>query len=473
MEDILASIRKIIADDSDPVPLDGPTAAGAPDALRPAPVPVPVDAAPLELTEMADQADADALDIEALLSDIQVAEPETPPAVTPADDPGGVPQFTSASPAPGLDDELSIPETPVEAAAPAPAASDSADDDVDRLMSELLTEMEELPTGVMATPPAEAETQVVETHAVEDVTTHVTLDAGSDDELDLVKSLMADLTDEDETEAPDMLAVESTVAAEGALDIDVADSIEAPEVDILDSILDMTLADEVATGPDDAQTALVTPDMAEVEQSATTVEAAQSVTVETVIQDVTVETDMAETDPAPSLSDIAAAAEEDVAGEFVVSQADTDIDEPSPDDADVADAVAMLSGEHDSEVADTVDADAEADAVLPDPALSGDTSPETLQSTPDDTPELETSMPRAVRSDAILDDVTEEATMTAFAQLNQAVEDKAILSERGPRIGDLVQDALKPMLKEWLDENLQAIVERAVAKEVKRLSSGK
>ena len=82
-------------------------------------------------------------------------------------------------------------------------------------------------------------------------------------------------------------------------------------------------------------------------------------------------------------------------------------------------------------------------------------------------------MPRAVRSDAILDDVTEEATMSAFAQLNQVVEDKAILSERGPRVGDLVQEALKPMLKEWLDENLQGIVERAVAKEVKRIATGK
>jgi cell pole-organizing protein PopZ len=82
-------------------------------------------------------------------------------------------------------------------------------------------------------------------------------------------------------------------------------------------------------------------------------------------------------------------------------------------------------------------------------------------------------MQSALRSDAILDDVTESATMSAFAELNQVVEDKAILSERGPRIGDLVQDALKPMLKEWLDENIQGIVERAVAKEVKRIATGK
>ena len=86
----------------------------------------------------------------------------------------------------------------------------------------------------------------------------------------------------------------------------------------------------------------------------------------------------------------------------------------------------------------------------------------------------ETSMPvKAVQTDAILDEVTETAAAGAFAELNQVVEEKAVFNESGPRIGDLVQDALRPMLKEWLDANLKGIVERAVAKEVKRISSGK
>jgi len=48
-----------------------------------------------------------------------------------------------------------------------------------------------------------------------------------------------------------------------------------------------------------------------------------------------------------------------------------------------------------------------------------------------------------------------------------------VKAERGDRIGDLVMEALQPMLKEWLDANLKGIVERAVTKEVKRISSGK
>jgi len=86
-----------------------------------------------------------------------------------------------------------------------------------------------------------------------------------------------------------------------------------------------------------------------------------------------------------------------------------------------------------------------------------------------------TDMPRAAakNTDIIMDDVTETATASVFAELNQVVEEKAIVAERGDRIGDLVMEALRPMLKDWLDANLKGIVERAVAKEVKRISSGK
>jgi len=82
-------------------------------------------------------------------------------------------------------------------------------------------------------------------------------------------------------------------------------------------------------------------------------------------------------------------------------------------------------------------------------------------------------MPSPARKNAIINEVTEEAASGAFAELSQAVEDQAVFTESGPRIGDIVQDALRPMLQEWLDKNLKSIVERAVTKEVKRISSGK
>ena len=84
-----------------------------------------------------------------------------------------------------------------------------------------------------------------------------------------------------------------------------------------------------------------------------------------------------------------------------------------------------------------------------------------------------TSRKSAKKTDAIIDEVTESATAGAFASLSTVVEEKAVTAERGDRIGDLVMEALQPMLKEWLDANLKGIVERAVTKEVKRISSGK
>ena len=102
-----------------------------------------------------------------------------------------------------------------------------------------------------------------------------------------------------------------------------------------------------------------------------------------------------------------------------------------------------------------------------------DTASETVH-TQIETSQTETEdMAGKTARDTILDEVTETATASAFASLNQVVEEKAVVAERGDRIGDLVTEALQPMLKEWLDKNLKGIVERAVTKEVKRISSGK
>lgn len=98
-----------------------------------------------------------------------------------------------------------------------------------------------------------------------------------------------------------------------------------------------------------------------------------------------------------------------------------------------------------------------------------------------ETPAEESDMPTAKKSDQLVDqeidqlvdqEIDQEAR-DAFASLTSVVEEQADIRDTGPAIGDLVQAALKPMLKEWLDANLKTIVERAVAKEVKRISSGK
>lgn len=70
------------------------------------------------------------------------------------------------------------------------------------------------------------------------------------------------------------------------------------------------------------------------------------------------------------------------------------------------------------------------------------------------------------------------ATSSAFARLNQAVQDSVpppAATDPGPSVGgqtieDLVKEMLRPMLKEWLDTNLPPMVERYVEREIARLT---
>lgn len=72
------------------------------------------------------------------------------------------------------------------------------------------------------------------------------------------------------------------------------------------------------------------------------------------------------------------------------------------------------------------------------------------------------------------------ATISALARLNQAVQQSVpapaagdpgpSVSAGGRTIEDLVKEMLRPMLKDWLDRNLPAIVERYVEREVVRLT---
>lgn len=90
----------------------------------------------------------------------------------------------------------------------------------------------------------------------------------------------------------------------------------------------------------------------------------------------------------------------------------------------------------------------------------------------------EDHMPRAHKTitrdeDTLLGEDVAEETENAFASLSQAVQEKELAEENGPPIGELVKEALRPMLQEWLDKNLKGMVQRAITKEIKRISSGK
>lgn len=361
-----------------------------------------------------------------------------------------------------------------------------------------------------------------------------------DTDLDLVKSLMADLTDDsflvsdatdgvDGGNAPAPAAVAAAPeAVQAASPHDVRDDMN-DEGDVMDDILAMTLEDEAALRdaenttqdtPEDApdtdemaMDALLLDEMATatplIDSTAISNKAAQDTTGATaskslsqIAADARAEAERVESEDslvADNTADTGANTAVSAAamlaglagGAALVGAATTGTDASQADASDVV-AEPLIEPSHE-EVESLImeGAGMDTDAVVPMEAETPsepEPEPETTTlatealDTDDTNINIETEsfeethpMPKAAKqpSDAILDEVTEIATASVFASLNSVVEEKAIVAERGDRIGDLVQEALRPMLKDWLDANLKGIVERAVAKEVKRISSGK
>jgi len=80
------------------------------------------------------------------------------------------------------------------------------------------------------------------------------------------------------------------------------------------------------------------------------------------------------------------------------------------------------------------------------------------------------SAPRAPETNTSDDaSLTETATADAAASALSRLASKMDVSG-GSTLEDLVRELLKPMLKQWLDENLPAIVEEKVEAEVQRIA---
>ena len=74
--------------------------------------------------------------------------------------------------------------------------------------------------------------------------------------------------------------------------------------------------------------------------------------------------------------------------------------------------------------------------------------------------------------DALVGESASASAASAFAGLATtfATPDPLAASGVGQTVDDLARQLLRPMLKEWLDANLQTIVEKAVTKEVERIA---
>ena len=275
----------------------------------------------------------------------------------------------------------------------------------------------------------------------------------SDDaDIDLVKSLMADLTDTSFMDSDDIGPDVDMTLDEAAHFVEATDEAADEQDAVLDDILNLAMDDEIATtqiiddpdgGLDDIARAIAEPQADSGPNILLDIAAAAEADAEWVqVKMKEVEADSEDVDADElAIPEVEEPSTDDIIDELMDFGDDTEVEEPTAEImAEVEDSLAQTE--------ETFD--------------------------PVEIKEEVADMPKAAASDdTILDEITETAASDAFAELSQVVEEKTSAKAAGPHIGDLVQEALKPMLKEWLDENLKDIVERAVTKEVKRISSRK
>jgi hypothetical protein len=83
-----------------------------------------------------------------------------------------------------------------------------------------------------------------------------------------------------------------------------------------------------------------------------------------------------------------------------------------------------------------------------------------------------TGTPTEYMDNNLVSDPTADVTTAAFSALAGAVSDAkgVALGRTHQTLEELVRDLLRPMLKEWLDANLEPIVARAVEREITKLA---
>lgn len=80
--------------------------------------------------------------------------------------------------------------------------------------------------------------------------------------------------------------------------------------------------------------------------------------------------------------------------------------------------------------------------------------------------------PASESVEAIVSETATAATASALGELTRVMDEKTNKLKVGAgdaSISDIVKEMLRPMLREWLDENLPVIVERVVRREIQKL----
>ncbi|MDG1286412.1 MAG: DUF2497 domain-containing protein [Rickettsiales bacterium] len=148
-----------------------------------------------------------------------------------------------------------------------------------------------------------------------------------------------------------------------------------------------------------------------------------------------------------------------------------EIEEEEDDDSDILELTEILEDEPEMDNTLAVEEDtAEEDDIFGDL----DAMLEDSTDLPEEAPAVETFEP--MEDDGTL--ISEGPAAATAAIFDEVKQQAAAASEHsdglamrsGTSVEDLMIEAMRPMLKAWLDENLPAVVERVVQKEVKKLA---
>ena len=551
MEDILASIRKIIADDdagefvSDTSEVEDAVGRDSLDSgLRD----IPSENSDVD-TLLSEIDTLDLSEIDTLESELSVAGDSAEMLELTHDNMGDldIPDESQSADS-ELDDLLKsiedisepenlevdkpvIPETSIETTSSDVAVLDEApDDDLSTMLDNMLNEGEAAATELevsedfenleLVLDPAadllddssDLEAELLEDLNIEDDVLDADLSSGvmkPDSDIELVKSLMAELTGEplhaDEeiievAESETVLETDDEIESEIDSDLkslvsdltgddissetlELAEPTDDSAEDVMDEILSLTLDDELELQEDIPRVPDAVASLKEIaaqaEADAKDVESKFAKTLAAAAAGVAATAAVAQNDEEPEADDILSELDDivDIVEEAPLEgDLQTNLSELDLDDLVEEEVLTSLADTNIQDLLDDEETGGTED-IVEGISYEAEIDVETTSQSDTETNKIideeTTLMPRAAKSDAILDKVTETATADVFASLNKVVEEKATIAERGDRIGDLVQEALRPMLKEWLDTNLKGIVERAVTKEVKRISSGK
>lgn len=259
--------------------------------------------------------------------------------------------------------------------------------------------------------------------------------ATPDEDMDLVKSLLDDLMDEPAPEG-DAIVEEIVESA----DVESVDMDEAIEADFTNEIL---FGEDTDDSQDEQDMIIPEPDTALEPEADVQSKLAQ------IAKDIQ-EASATNTEIATNPDDVVTLERSDLVSKLALAG------------GAAVGAAAIATSSSDTEPENI----AEQPAREPEP-------PEQDQQDPQPSLQEEDPMATPLKTDSLIDSETSEEAGNAFASLTTAVQEKALAEENGPPIGVLVKEALKPMLQEWLDANLKTMVQRAVTKEIKRISSGK